>query len=137
MKQRLPDHVKPGDVITVDHYNALLDAIKRLDLNPGTMTGIEMHQTLNGTALSVKPVQRYIAKTTSVITARVGTTPGTGTVKQWILDPYSGAGGTLIDTTNEISVFSYSSAAGGIASGKYCYIEQDMSGNWWVISAEC
>jgi hypothetical protein len=73
-----------------------------------------------------------VALTTTTITARSGTTPGGGSVK---LQKYDGS--VLSDATGTtVFVHNYSSAAAGIASGKYCLVAQSW-GAWWVVSTEC
>jgi hypothetical protein len=76
----------------------------------------------------------YIATASGTITARSGSTPGTGTVvlQTWngtALAAMTGPGATW-------PVKNWNSASGGVASGKYCVILK-IYGVYWVINAEC
>ncbi len=76
----------------------------------------------------------YVAVSSGTITARSGSTPGTGSavIQTWngtTLANMAGSGATV--TAKNIS-----SATGGITTGKYMIILK-ISGTYWVITAEC
>jgi len=73
------------------------------------------------------------AKPDGTISARSGTTAGSGTV--FLVD--DSTPGTLTVTATTQAVYNYSATAGGIATGKYCWIAQSPNGSWYVISVEC
>ena len=71
----------------------------------------------------------YIGKATTSITARSGTTPGSGTV-----EIYDGGSGTLTAT----GVTKTAKNAGTIiSSGKWVRIDLDGFGVWWASPEEC
>lgn len=81
----------------------------------------------------------YVAETTTAITARSGSTLGTGTVK---LQQEDGSGGLIdIPGANTVDVFNVSSATmtsgNGIDSGMKVWVRKDLYGNWWVMPTEC
>ena len=70
-----------------------------------------------------------VGKANGAISARSGTTPGSGTV-----DIYDASSGTLTDTGDDLSVKNLGAA---IATGKYVGVEKDKYGVWWVAPQEC
>jgi hypothetical protein len=73
----------------------------------------------------------YIATANGTITARSGTTPGSGnaTLQTW--------NGTVLASLGiDMPVKNFSAATGGISTGKYLVILKIM-GAYWVISVEC
>ena len=70
-----------------------------------------------------------IGLTTTTISARSGTTPGSGLVA---IQKFSG--GTLSDSGTIVTAYSYNGTA--IGSGKYCTLTQ-LFGVWWIAPAEC
>lgn len=73
----------------------------------------------------------YIAVTDGTITARSGSTPGTGNVT---LQTWNGT--ALASLGIDKPVFNFSSTTGGIPTGKYCVILR-ICGSYWIISTEC
>ena len=75
----------------------------------------------------------YIVVTTSTITARVGSTPGSGTAK---IQTFNGT--ALADLGGPISktIYNWNSAAGGVSSGKYGVVLK-ICGYYWLLVAEC
>lgn len=125
---------KKGDPIRAADIMALREAIQRQRVMPSQTGGIVVEETSTGTIIAVRSLQnRFLAKTSSAITARVGATPGYGTVILQELD----ASRDIAATPIEYDVLNYSDVVGGISIGKYCWISKDMAGNWWVVSAEC
>lgn len=80
----------------------------------------------------------YVGEATSNITARSGTTLGTGTVK---LQGNDGAGGIVDIGGPDIDVLNNSSATmtsgNGIDSGMKVHVRKDAFGDWWVFPDEC
>ncbi len=73
----------------------------------------------------------YIAVTSGTITARSGTTPGTGNVT-----PYGWDGTSLVTMGTTIPVYSISSTTGGIPTNTYCIVLK-IFGAYWIITADC
>ena len=80
--------------------------------------------------LSLPANTGFIGKTTSTITARSGTTVGSGTFERYYLV------GTTITATGETYTV-YNFAASSIASGTYGAVMMDREGNLWIDSPEC
>jgi len=76
---------------------------------------------------------QLLAKTDGTISARSGTTAGSGTV--FLVD--DSTPGTLTVTATTQGVYNYSATAGGIPDAKYCWIAQSPNGSWYVVSVEC
>ena len=80
----------------------------------------------------------YVGETTTAITARSGTTLGTGTVKLQMED---GAGNIMDVATNTLTVWNASAATmtstNGIDSGMKVFVRRDRFGDWWVFPLEC
>jgi hypothetical protein len=133
-----PKKLRPGDELTSGWLNHLLALARRALVQPGANSGLSVNQNDNGTwlRLSQPNVQAQLAYTSSTITARSGTTAGTGTVYLVDVSVVSGTC-TLSTTAVQITVYSFSGTTGGIASGKYCWIEQDVTGNYFLTSSEC
>ena len=134
---RLPK-LKPGDELTSGWLNSLLALAFRALIQPGANSGLSVNQNDMGTwlRLSQPNVQAQLAITNGGISARSGTTAGTGSVFLVDISVASGVC-TLTTTTVQYTVYNFSGSAGGIADSKYCWIEQDVTGNWFVTSAEC
>jgi hypothetical protein len=133
LRQRPPKEAKAGDPIEAKEWNTMRVLLARNSVT-GVGKGVSIRRGIDGTTISVDAVQRYVAKTTSTISASNGTTAGSGTVEFYTLDISTA---TLFDTGCTDTVYLWSTAVGGIPSGKWCWVEQDMAGAWWVISAEC
>jgi hypothetical protein len=73
----------------------------------------------------------YIVVTDGTITARSGTTPGSGTVFTTTWN-----GSVLTTTTNTFTVYNISSTTGGIATGVYGVMVKIM-GSYWLITLDC
>lgn len=78
------------------------------------------------------PFDVYIALTDGVVSARSGTSPGTGQASlQWF------DGTDFIDSGIDFDVLNYSATpTAGIPDGKYCVILQ-IAGAYFIVSAEC
>jgi hypothetical protein len=133
-----PKKLRPGDELTTGWLNWLLRLIHAARVELGSNSGLCLNRNDTGTWLRLAQpnVQAQAALTSSAITARSGTTAGTGTV--YLVD-VSVVGGvcTLTTSSVQITVYSFSGTTGGIASGKYCWIEQDVTGNYFITSSEC
>lgn len=73
----------------------------------------------------------YIGITDGTITARSGTTPGSGNVK---IQTWNGT--ALADLGVDVPVLSISSTTGGIPTGTYCVVLRIM-GAYWMITVDC
>lgn len=129
--------VKPGDPITAAMWNELIDALNQADINVGQSRGLEIQQGPQGTALRVSDRQdEFLCVADGNISARSGSTPGTGNVKLVTLD------GTTLATSNvSYPVYNPSattmSSGHGIDSGQYCTIKEYPSGRYMVAPLEC
>lgn len=130
---RLPRFRKGDPFPSAQVLNDLVDRVRRQRLMAGQGTGVLINETPNGTTVRVA-VQggRRLAQTSTTITARSGTTAGTGTVAFASITASTAA---IAVGSQTQSVFNFS--ANSLASGKYCWVEQDPDGNWWVVSIEC
>ncbi len=111
----------------------LRQRIMRQCLTAGQNSGVLLTESEHGTAISVvnqNPLGSVAL--TGAITARVSHTPGAGTVRLYSYNPTTNL---LVDTTIDQDVKNFSAIA--ISSGKYCWIESDDGGTWWVVSVEC
>jgi hypothetical protein len=82
------------------------------------------------------PAGRQLVYTDGTITARSGTTAGTGNVFLCSTAVASGVC-TITNTTNTLTVFNFSASTGGIPTGKYCWLDYDIYGTPFIVSAEC
>lgn len=73
----------------------------------------------------------YIGITNGTITARSGSTPGSGRV-----DFQAWNGTTLQSMGTHQTCYNISSSSGGIVTGKYCIVLK-ISGVYWIITTEC
>lgn len=131
------EKVKPGDTISAGAWNELIDYINRSGLIVNQGSGLVAQETPDGTVLSLaRGGQRFLCVANGNITARSGTTPGTGSVFLVTL-----SGTTLATTTVSYAVYNPSSSTmsstHGIDSGQYCLIEEVPSGRWLVTPLEC
>lgn len=134
MRSSIPD-VHVGEEISARWINALLSAVRQNALKPEGSTGCRIIQTAAGTTISVRQPARYVGVVQSGgISARSGSTPGTGSVELYLLNV---GGNSIVDSTQAVTVFSFSSTTGGIASGTYCWVEEDIDGNFWITAVDC
>lgn len=132
MNKKRPSKVRPGDPIRAAEWNNLVDIVLRNEINVVQSSGLDIAKSAAGTTLRVAgALRQMLAYTSSSITARSGTTPGTGTVT-----PQRFNGTAISSNGQDLTVYSFSASA-AIASGKYCWIEQDPGGYWWVTAVEC
>ncbi len=130
-----PPLIKPGDELT----SRWLNDVRRAAVEGSIASlgaGLEGSPSPNGWSISLKApasgASGSVVKTSSTITARSGTTVGSGTV-----DFYERVGSTLTATGLSDTVYSYSSTTGGIPSGTYGFAQRDRTGDWWLISVDC
>jgi hypothetical protein len=133
-----PKKLRPGDELTTGWLNWLLRLVHAARVELGSNSGLCLNRNDAGTWLRLAQpnVQAQCALTSSTITARDGATAGTGTVYLVDVSVVSGVC-TLTTTAVQDTVYSFSSTTGGIANGKYCWIEQDVAGNWFITTVEC
>lgn len=107
----------------LEHLDAYLSGSK---IEPGP--GVEAEQTSRGLVLTFGGFGLALIKTTSAVTGRSGTTPGTGTADILTWD------GTAIGTAGTITLRNL--AAGAWSTGKHGFAVK-FSGAWWLVSLEC
>lgn len=127
---------RKNEILSAKKLNQLVAYIERITIqppNPGASTGIEMAQDAGGTRLRVVfPATGLLAQAGSGgVSARSGTTPGTGQVTIQSYDPTN----NITATTTTVDALNFTTTS--IDSGKYCWIAQDENRRWWVIAAEC
>lgn len=134
----MPERLKPGDELTTGWLNKLLSLARSCRINLGVNSGLAMVRNEHGTFLRVtaRGSSGQLAITTGTITARSGTTAGTGSVYP-VATSISGGACTLTTGATSMVVFNFSGTSGGIATGKYCWIDQDPYGTWFIVSVEC
>lgn len=120
---------KPGQVISAQdlrHAGETLDWLSNIQAAPP----LEILSTANGPLLRYPGMlfEAYIAITTSTITARSGSTPGTGTAK---VETWNGS--ALADLGGPVSFTVYSVLPAPIASGAYVNILR-IAGNYWIVT---
>lgn len=128
----IPDDVEAGDPISAAAWNKLLAYLRRSRVLAGPGSGLKLTTSPYGTAYQVNRTSKAsLALTTSSISARSTTTPGSGLVHLCSTD-----GSDIVeDTAAEITVLNFSGTAAD--TGLYCWIEQDPDGWWWLVSVEC
>ncbi len=134
--KQLPEF-RPGDALKADDLMSLRAAIQRQRLTTGQSSGIDLQESFTGTKIRLRtPANRYVGLVDSGgITARVGGIAGTGVVGLQLLSIDTN---TLNASMTLVQVFNFSAAPpGGINGGLYCWVEQDVDGNYWIISVEC
>lgn len=127
------DDIKDGTVLEPFHLNIIYRELRRLrkmtaapPLALDSMTSTTTPPFLWGRSAAGS----FLAMTSSAITARSGTTAGTGTVTLQDFDGTVFAASTDPDET----VFNFSGTA--IATGKYCVVT-DFGGSLFVTAVEC
>jgi hypothetical protein len=116
---------RKGDRLTAE---AMQEIVRRLNRLEG-IKGSGRLQTRGGSVAYVEGVRASLGVASGAITARSGTTLGTGTVTF-----YYNVGGTATVTGQSETVLNPGIA---ISSGKYVWVEQDMTGDWYVSPLEC
>ncbi len=136
MRQQRPETPKVDQPITAKWARQLQELVVRNSLDVSACTGLDIHQTSGGTVIAVtesSDLSPGIVSAGQDITARVGTTPGTGTVDLYDLDD----SGILTNSGEVVTVYSISSTTGGVPTGTYVMVSEDGQGNWWLISVDC
>lgn len=110
-----------GQGLTLDRLDSRIAAQEQL--------GSQLASSMGGTGGFGGAPRFWIGKATTAITARSGTTPGSGTA-----EIYDARTGTLTATGATKAV---KNAGPAISSGKYVRIDQDGFGIWWVDPEEC
>lgn len=137
MNELTPNFIE-GDVLGATTVNAIIRAL----LNAGVIdirgAGVIVREGSRGQfQIAGTPGQPGIPVVVSSggISARSGSTPGTGNVEIQVLSP---ATGDLVDSGIQITgVNSFSSTTGGFPSGVYGFVSYDPEGNPWFTSADC
>lgn len=131
-------NVRPGDPVTAALWNAVQDALRRLEGIRGG-PGIDVRRSKGGLQIAaVQPANRCLAVAIGAIPPRSGTTPGAGQVdRQWVASDgvLASTGEPPLDVVNPSA--STMTAGAGIDDGLYCWVEQDAYGAWIVAPLEC
>ena len=136
-----PPPLRKGDELTLKWLNGIRQLAVEGQVDVGSCSGISASQGPNGIALGVSVASESgtLAYTDGTITARSGTTPGTGTVYLVVYDGtvlqiQNGTGGNPTVTQ---AVLNFSSTTGGIPTGTYVWIEPDPGSNWFITAVDC
>jgi len=121
---------QPISAEALRHAGESLDWLVGIQVSPP----LEMLSTANGPLIRYPGMlfEVYIGITSTAITARSGSTPGSGRVaiQTWngvVLQPLA---------TDAVIAFNISSNPAGIAGGKYCIILK-IAGSYFIITSEC
>jgi len=127
-RQRFDSKNRAGDMVSAAALNEFRREMRRNRVKP--QPGTQSYQSPGGLLLQAKAagVGIAIVKTTSTITARSSTTPGTGsaTLVTW--------NGTALGTGATITLRHISATSA--ASGKYGFAVL-LFGIYWLVSVEC
>lgn len=128
--ESLPDF-RRGDRLQAAHMQEI---VRRLDRLEG-VRGSGRLQTRRGPGgnlqLSyIEGVASSLGKANGTISARSGTSPGSGTVDFY----WKNSAGSLEVTGQSETVFNPGAVIG---DGKYVWVQQDMAGDWYVAPLEC
>src|SRR5271166_5662129 len=144
--RQFPRRIKPGDPLSAQWGNDLIDWIKRSQINLGTGSGLELIETPLGTALKATgQSSRFLAVANGAIPARGGAAAGIGSVYLVMVDSTftSGVLTAVHLTTDTVAYDVYNpssntmTSGNGVDSGQYCWIEEFPSGLWCVSPLEC
>lgn len=125
--------VKEGDLLTVDRWNDVVDAVNRARLLPSQGSNVDVLTTPVGTAIRVRArYAGYVGYSATAITARSGTTAGNGSV-----NPVSLNTSTSQLSTASTSVLVWNAASTSIAQNKYVWVEPGADGNLYVGPLDC
>jgi hypothetical protein len=128
----------PGDPLRARDLQSIVKAIRTVELPIRGGPGIVVRQGMQGQIeiSAVDILDRAIGVANGNITARSGTTVGSGTVRVWRLN-----GSTLFDNGVDYTVNNASAEmttlGNGIDTGVYVWIMKDRDGIWWVSPLEC
>jgi len=126
--------VVPDDELTIERWNAVIDALKRAKILPGPNSGLEVIGTPEGTLVRiVRPSQGFLAVAVGTIPAR-STSMSQYSVNPVTLSVSSGIG-TLTTQTTTVQVWPASNQP--IKAGAYCWVQADADGNIFVAPLDC
>ena len=125
--------VKEGDLLTVDRWNDVVDAVNRSRILPSQGSNVDVLTTPAGTAIRIRSgYSGYVGYSVSAITARSGTTAGSGSIS-----PVSLVSSTSTLSTGSASILVWNAASTSIASSKYVWVEPSADGNLYVGPLDC
>lgn len=130
--------VKEGDPISARAWNAMVDWLRRNTVRTGQSTFIEVNETPDGLILKARDrPNRFLAVANGNITARSGSTAGSGSVYLVNVNASSALSTSSISYTVYNPSSNTMTSGNGIDSGMYCWIEEYPSGQWCVAPLEC
>jgi hypothetical protein len=136
MADFLPN-IKPGDLITAQLLNELIDR-KHQPLTIKGGAGLNVRSSEGQVQLSLTKFANYMVKgkvASGGITARTSdTSHGTGKVEVWAKNPSTNA---YADAGYTISVDYISATAGGLAAGAWVNCMRRADGGWEIVSVDC
>jgi hypothetical protein len=125
--------VKDGDALTIERWNDVIDAVNRSRLLPSQGSNVDLITTPVGTAIRIRSgYAGYVGYSVTAISARSGTTAGSGSVNPVSLDA-----STSQLSSDSTSVLVWNVASASIAANKYCWVEPGADGNLYVGPLDC
>lgn len=125
---------RSDDVLRASDLNLIVDQIRRTSGRVEVGDGLcSESDGRGGVRITATARGVYVAAATTAITARSGVVAGTGRATLHVLDH----SGNLVAGGDEVDVFNFSGAAGGIDAGKFLMVMMASDDRYWVISAEC
>jgi hypothetical protein len=146
LRPKTPKKWKPGDTITAERLNEMLDLIIRQDLSVSEQSHLSLQQSATGTLLDIQiPAKGMLAIANGAIPARSGSAAGIGSVYLvHVVPTYSGdALSSVALTTGNIAYYGYNpssttmTSTSGIDSGQYCWVQYDQNGLLCITPLEC
>ena len=132
MSVKRPKFFGPGST-TANLWVETVSNLVELAVN-GTGGGItSLKLTPGGWSVYTPPFPIQVAITTSAITARSGSTAGQGTADFQLFNPPTFSADP--SRTGQ-TIYNFSSAAGGVATGKYVLLVKWYD-EWFIVAAEC
>ncbi len=128
---------KRGDPLSHETVNQI---IRRLEpVAPRGGAGLDVRMGRHGQVqLGLREPVRFVGVASGAITARSGSTWGTGTVTRYQFDPVSGTDSTTGVNYSVVNPSATTMSSGnGINSGQYCWVQEDDDGNLVVTPLEC
>lgn len=134
-----PTRPKTGDVFTADRLAAIDDELRRLAQIRGG-AGLSVRHGRSGLQLAgVNQADKYVGIASTDFSPLSGSTPGSGTVEVYWLNPSTG---DIEDTGIGLTAYCISSStidssSYSIESGMHVTVWMDPFGTWWAEPQDC
>lgn len=127
---------RPGDILRAE----TIDDLYRRTEPPAVRGsgGLTVRSDRRCLDLALTQPLRFVGVAAGVITARSGSTWGTGTVTRYQFDAVAGTDSSTSQNFAVVNPSSTTMSSGnGINSGQYCWVQEDDDGNLVVTPLEC